>query len=97
MELQEMADLFKKHEDAFLKDENVTMLTTKRRDLHAFLLLDHLSPGDLPALSYASHDEVTLAFDPGTVAANAAEADIVELVRCGVRYSASHECFEMFV
>jgi hypothetical protein len=48
-------------------------------------------------VSYARHDEITLVTDPATVAENATEAQIIDLIRCGVRYSAANNCFDIFV
>lgn len=100
MTLEELQALFDKHGDEFLNFNLVEQPRHRRRDVAAFILLDELSPPNegkhSPMVSWATHDEITLDAAPNEVAANATEAQVVELIRCGVRYSADNDCFEMF-
>lgn len=97
---------FEKHSDEFLKFERVENPRHQRPDLCAFLMLHDLSP--MPPLrgsgsmardmvSAAEHDEIFLDVDCNTLAMNATEADIVTLIRCGVRFSEEYDSLCMFV
>lgn len=83
----ELEALFKKHNAEFVKFERVENLLSHRPDLHAFLLLDRLVPPKkgIDIVAGAEHDEIYLETDPVELAAVATEADIVDLIRCGVR------------
>ena len=89
--------LFEKHEDEFLKFDCVDNKRSNRPDLHAFLLLDELISGTSDIVSGAEHDEIFLQVEPDDLAKIVTEEQIVELIRCGVRYSCDYESFAMFV
>jgi hypothetical protein len=94
---RELEDLFEKHNDEFLKFERVEPKRSRRADLHGFILLDELTPNasDRDILAGAEHDEVYLSIDVDELAAVVTEAQVIELVRCGVRCSRDGLC--MFV
>lgn len=77
------------------KFDRIENKRSKRPDLHAFLLLDSLVPGEGDMVSAAEHDEIFLDTEVEKLAKVATEADILELVRCGVRYS-EYDCLAMF-
>lgn len=93
MGLQEM---FEQHEDEYLKFDRVEEKRHARPDLCAFLLLDSLLPGNRDMVCAAAHDEIYLDADCDLLADVATEADILTLVRCGVRYDEQNECLTMF-
>ena len=95
MTMIDLAELFDKHNDEFLKFDRVADPASKRPDLCAFLLLDELMPGDADIVSSASHDEIWLVVDCEELAKVATEFQIVTLIRCGVRYDSDGLC--MFV
>lgn len=70
----------------FLEFDRVQVKTSQRADLHAFNLLDRLLPGKGDMVTAAEHDEIWLAVDPEDLAKVATEEQIIELIRCGVRY-----------
>lgn len=80
----------------FLKFERVENKLSKRPDIHAFLLLDQLVPGDRDMICSASHDEIWLETDLEKLAAVAEPEHIRDLVRCGVRYDRDNESLCMF-
>ena len=87
-------EMFEKHHDEFLKFDRITDKHSKRADIHAFILLDRLTPGDCDMVSAAEHDEIWL--EPGEdVIEKLTEEQVIELTRCGVRYSEDSLC--MFV
>jgi len=87
---------FEKFDDDFCKFDRVENKTSKRPDLHAFMLLDRLFPGDYDIVSAASHDEIWLDVDSDQIE-NLTEEQVLELTRCGVRYDSSTDCLGMFV
>lgn len=90
-----MKDLFDTHNDEYITFERVVTKRSQRPDLHAFLLLDELVPGDRDIIACGEHDEVYLSIDVEALAAVVTEAQVIELVRCGVRCSREGLC--MFV
>lgn len=96
-----LQDLFERHNDDFQHFERVANPTSKRSDLHAFMLLDRLVPGVAgdcgDMVSSASHDEIYLTIEPKRLAAVINEEQVLELVRCGVRYDSRNGGLCMFV
>lgn len=101
MTLEEMQTLFEKIEDAddweYLEFDRVENKRSSRKDLHAFLLLNELCPGETDIVSAAEHDEIGLGVDAEELAKVITENQVVELVRCGVRYSGDGDFLSMFV
>ena len=87
-------ELFEKHNNEFLEFDRVENKRSNRPDLHAFILLDQLFPGDSNMISSAEHDEIWLDITTEDIE-NLTEDQIIELVRCGVRYDEEALC--MFV
>jgi hypothetical protein len=97
MTTDQLTELFTKHADEFLKFERVESKTSNRADLHAFNLLDKLVPGECDIICAAEHDEFWLEVAPEDLAkAATTEEQIVELIRCGVRYDSEYDCLAMF-
>ncbi len=93
----DLAAMCEKHDEEFLKFERVQPKRSARPDIHAFLLLDELVPGGGDIVTGAEHDEIYLDVSPDTLSEVATEDQIVELIRCGVRYDRSFDCLAMFV
>lgn len=93
----ELGNLFEKHNDEFLKFERVENKKSQRADLHAFLLLDSIVPGKSDMVSCAEHDEIWLDVDCEEFGRAVTEEQIIELVRCGVRYDDDVDSLCMFV
>lgn len=88
---------FAKHAGDYLRFDLVEHKLHPRPDLCAMLLLDKLRPGPgRDMVCAASHDEFALDADETQLAAVATEADIITLVRCGVRYSRDTGSLVMF-
>lgn len=94
--MSDIKALFEKHDEEFLKFERIENPRSKRPDLHAFMLLDELVPGDRDIISAAEHDEFYLSIEPDTLAAVASESQIRDLCRCGIRYDADTDSLCMF-
>ncbi len=88
---------YNKHYDEFLKFDRVKNKTSNRADLHAFNLLDKLVPSKRDIVSAAEHDEIWLSISPAELSRVATEDQIIELIRCGVRYDSSCDALAMFV
>lgn len=97
--------LFEKHEDEYLKFERIEAPLSACPDLAAFMLLDKLAPefsqgkpGErMGMISAAGYGEIYLQTDIETLAEKATEADIITLIRCGVRLDVGNVCLAMFV
>lgn len=88
----ELQDLFEKHNDEYIMFRLVEPKRSRRADLHGFILLDELVPGDRDILAGADLDEVYLSIDVDALAAVITEAQVIELVRCGVQYNENGLC-----
>ena len=97
MNIEELQELFEKHNDRYLKfEEVVSNPRSKRPDLHAFLLLDSLCQGDDDMISASEHDIFYLSVRPEDVCEHITEDQVIELIACGVMYDGEYECFSMF-
>lgn len=97
MTTQEIYAIYEEISDEeFLKFDRVNPKRSRRSDLHAFLLLDELMPSDRDMVSDAAHDEIWLEVDLGRLAEIITRDQLIELVRCGVRFDSETESFAMF-
>lgn len=93
---QDIMDLYKffsDHNEEFLEFDRIKDKTSNRPDLHAFMLLDRLSPGTSRMIPVAHHDGIFLSVDVGSVAAVATDEQLIELIRCGIGYVNEFDCF----
>jgi hypothetical protein len=100
MEDKGMVDLekvFSENEDKFLEFDECTEKPSGRADICAFIILDRLIPGTCDMVCSAEHDEIWLVTDPDEIAEVATEADVINLIRCGVRYDGDTGSFAMYV
>lgn len=99
MTVEEMVALFSQYTESgeFLKFRRVRVKIFGRPDLHAFALLDSLVPGTRDMVSDAEHGEIYLEVRPDALAAVVHEEEIIDLVRCGVRYDDALKSLAMFV
>ena len=96
MKLKEMEILFDEYsENEYLEFNKVENKLSNRPDLHAFILLDKLVPGNSDLICSSAHDEFYLGVDEEDFSKIVTKEIILELVRCGVRYSRD-EGFCMF-
>jgi hypothetical protein len=91
------AEQYKKHIGEFLKFELIENKTSNRPDLHAFNLLDKLVPGNRGMVSDAGFNKIYLDVSPEQLSEVATEQQIIELIRCGVRYDSSTDSLALFV
>jgi len=89
-------ELFEKHKKEHWQFYKIENKKTNRPDLQAFLILDSIVSSDCSIISAAEHDEFFLDIDLEALAAKATEEQIIDLIRCGVRYS-EYDCLGMFV
>ena len=93
-----LAEVFGKFEDEYLKFDRVENKLHPRPDICAWLMLDKLVvPKSRDMVCSAGHDEIWLDVDCEELAKVATEQDIETLVRCGIRYSDDQESLCMFV
>lgn len=89
MNTEELTQAFQDANDKPYGELSFSLVENKlsqRADLHAFLRLDALIPGNDDIVSASEHDEFWLCFDEDAVAAVATPELVLELVRCGVMY-----------
>lgn len=89
-------DRFEAVNDEYLKFERVENKRSNRPDLHAFLLLDELQPNTRDMVSASEHDEIWLDIDCEKLLETITDAQILELVRCGVLYYEDSDSLGMF-
>ena len=95
-------EVFQKFGEQYLEVDNITATDdpafslTKRNDLRAFLILDRLLPGVGTMISASAWNEFRLRVRVEDLARVATESDILNLVRCGVRYDPSMDALVMF-
>lgn len=95
MDIEQLEKLFESFDDEYSDFDLIENKRSRRKDLHAFLLLDELFPSNKKMVAAAEHDEIYLDIDPERLAKVATPDQIKELVRCGVRYGEDGLC--MFV
>ena len=83
--IEEIEKLFEKHDDEYLKFDMVENKLSKRRDLHAYIMLDRLFPGIGNIINCSDHEVIWLDIDSKDIA-TLTEEQIIELLRCGVRF-----------
>ena len=95
---EQIQQWFETHEDEYLEFDDIETKFSKRADLHAFILLDKLLPeSDRNIISAAEHDEFFL--EPGLselAEAKITEAQVIDLLRCGVSLDLDTESLRMF-
>lgn len=98
MTVEDLEEFFEEEiADEFLKFERVKHKRNTRPDLHAFLLLDALIPGDEDIICGASHDEIYLNIDVAKLLDAATKDQLIELHRCGVLYDEDSDGLIMYV
>jgi len=89
-------EVFKKNSEEYIKFDRVLNRRSNRPDLHAFLLLDELFPGKSDIVACAEHDEMWLDIESKDIR-KLTEEQVIELIRCGVRYDTDNDSLAMFV
>jgi len=87
---------FERHTDEYCSFEKVETKRSGRADLHAFMLLDTLVPGTQDMIAGSEHDEFYLDVSLEELAAVATPEQLLELIRCGIRYDSEYNCLAMF-
>lgn len=97
MTYEEMQEMFETDNDEHGEFQRVENKLNGRPDIHAYLLLDSLFPGDRDMVSAAEHDIIYLAPDAEELAKVATEEQVLELIRCGVFVDTETDSLAMFV
>jgi hypothetical protein len=93
----DIAAEYEKLEDERLKFEDVDPKLSSRPDIHAFILLNQLLPGNRDMVSAAGHDQIWLDVDLEALAEVATVDHIRQLEACGVHYDSDYDSLYMFV
>lgn len=83
-------------DDEYGEFERVENKLSSRPDIHAFILLNNLCPSDDDMISASEHDEFYLDVDLEKLEKIITREQVIDLVRCGVRYSEENDCLAMF-
>ncbi len=94
---EDLEQFWEANHDEFLEFERVENKRSKRPDLHAFLLLDEIVPGNRDLVSSAEHDEIWLDVRLEPLLEAATLQQLIDLHRCGIRCDAESESLCMFV
>jgi len=86
MDMEKIEELFDACVDDFMNFDSIENKRSNRPDLHAFLLLDSLFPGNDDMVCAAGHDIIYLNVEMDDFQKIATEELILELLRCGVCY-----------
>lgn len=98
MTVNEMIEAFERFSSEYIKFEEIENKLSTRADMHAFILLTTLVPGDSrDIVAAAEHDEICLDVDLNKLAEVITEDSVRDLVRCGVSYNDEYDCLYMFV
>jgi len=82
-----LGELFEQYtEEEFLKFALIKNKLHRRGDIHAFLLLDKLSPGNKDIVKSAELSAMYLNIDTTALAKVITEGQVIELIRCGVSF-----------
>jgi len=98
MSIKQLIATFDKYEDEYIQFENIVNKRSRRPDMHAFIVLDELLPGDGKGdlISAAEHDQFFLDIEPEALARVATEEIILDLIRCGVSFDEENESLFLF-
>lgn len=91
-----LKQIFEKYQDEFIKFENIKDKFSNRPDLHAFILLDQLLPGNDDIIVRAGHKELYLSIDVKDLEKVINEEQVCDLLRCGVTYDSYYDALHMF-
>lgn len=100
MTIEEMAELFEKHEDEeSCQFERIPKARRKsqRPDLNGMLILDRLMPGTMPMVCSAEHDQIWFHDGGEKLAKVINESAIIDLLRCGIWWDGDIESLTSFV
>ena len=86
MTKEEMIQFAKEENEKSLRFDPIKSKRSRRADIHAFLLLDELVPGNDNMVLNAEHDKIWLEVELSELAKVVTKEQIVELVHCGVMF-----------
>ena len=90
-------DRWKKYDKEYLNFKAVEPKFSSRSDIHAFILLNQLQPDTTDIIDAAEHDVIFLNIDVDKLMETITTAQLIELIRCGVRYDEENNSLSMFV
>ena len=94
------AERWKRLEDVrdeeFLRFDRVENKRSSRPDIHAFILLNELCPGERDIINGAEHDVYFLDIGVDELTEKATDDQLIELHRCGITYLTEYDCLGSF-
>lgn len=95
--MNSLNDRFKQVNEDYNKFELIQNKRSQRADIHAFLILDELQPGNKDLISATGHDIIFLDVNVEKLNIVITDEQILELVRSGVMYDREYDCLAMFM
>lgn len=83
--------------DDFGDFDKVTKKRSPYKDLHAFMLLAELMPGEWNIVGSAEHDKIYLSLNVVDLAPFLTPELVYELMHCGIMYDSDAEALAMYV
>lgn len=96
IDYDEMEEIFDANMSNYGQFADIANKRSNCCDIHAFLLLDALCPGERHMVDAAEHDIIYLAPDPTDLAEVATREQIIELRLCGVFIDSETSSLAMF-
>lgn len=82
--------------DEYLMFDRIEKKLSTRPDMHAFIMLDKLVPGNRDMVSAAEHDQIWLAVSIDDLESVASTDEVIDLYRCGVFLDDDGDSLTMF-
>lgn len=89
-------EAYETHHSEYGKFDLVENKLSSRPDLHAFMMIDRLVPGTSDIVGAAFHDEFFLDVSVDALDEIATESQMIDLIRCGVRFDRETDSLAMF-
>lgn len=98
MTQEEFIEIWNLHDNEYLKFKEIKNPPCESSDLSAFMLIHKfMIDKEADIIISSEHDEIYLSSIDTLNLEIIKEEDIINLIRCGVRYDQNYECLSMFV
>jgi len=98
MEKDKFVEIWKLHDDEYCQSEKIKNKLCESTDLAAFMLIHKFMIDKVADIILScEHDIIYLAPIDNLDLKRIKESDIIDLIRCGIRYEDDFDCLSMFV
>ena len=95
-DIEEIAQKFDEYTNSYSGFEDTDCKRSKRRDLHALIILDKWFPGTANIVAAVEHDQMHLGINIDHIL-SLTDEQIIELCRARVYYNEEYDCLSMNV